>query len=71
MNRETHKEIMSIPIKVLMESGKNGVSGLTATPLARVLKNSATEHAQLPCLEATTVLATQLRRLHVHQIPPI
>ena len=44
MNRETHKEIMSIPIKVLMESGKNGVSGLTATPLARVLRNSVLEN---------------------------
>ena len=64
MNRETHKEIMSIPIKVLMESGKNGVSGLTATPLARVLRNSVLENVQLPCSEATTVLATKLRRIH-------
>ena len=47
-----------------MESGKNGVSGLTATPLARVLRNSVLENVQLPCSEATTVLATLLRRLH-------
>ena len=44
-------------------SGKNGASGPTATPLARVAENSATELARLPCSEATTVLATQLRRL--------
>ena len=46
-------------------SGKNGANGPTATPLARVLRNSDTEPApRLPCSEATTVLATQLRRLH-------
>ena len=55
---------MPITIKVLMESGKNGVSGLTATPLARVLRNSVLENVQLPCSEATTVLATKLRRRH-------
>ena len=45
-------------------SGKNGENGPTATPLAHVPENSATELARLPCLEATTALATQLRRLH-------
>ena len=48
----------------LTVSGKNGANGPTATPLARVPENSATEPARLPCLEATTALATQLRRLH-------
>ena len=47
----------------LTVSGKNGASGPTATPLVRVPENSATEFARLPCSEATTVLATQLRRL--------
>ena len=45
-------------------SGKSGANGPTATPLARVPENFATEPARLPCSEATTVLATQLRRLH-------
>ena len=44
-------------------SGKNGVNGPTATPLARVPENSATELARLPCSEATTASVTQLRRL--------
>ena len=47
-----------------MASGKNGANGPTATPLARVPEKSEPEPARLPCLEATTVLATQLRRLH-------
>ena len=47
-----------------MVSGKNGASGPTATPLAPVAENPELELARLPCLEATTVLATQLRRLH-------
>ena len=45
-------------------SGKNGASGPTATPLARVPEKSEPELARLPCSEATTVLATLLRRLH-------
>ena len=47
-----------------MVIGKNGASGPIATPLAPVAENSDTELARLPPLEATTVLATQLRRLH-------
>ena len=47
-----------------MASGKNGVNGPTATPLAPVAENPELEPALVPCLEATTVLATQLRRLH-------
>ena len=47
-----------------MVSGKNGANGPPATPPALVPENSATEPAQLPCSEATTALATQLRRLH-------
>ena len=45
-------------------SGKNGASGPAATPLAPVAGNPELEPALLPCSEATTVLATQLRRLH-------
>ena len=45
-------------------SGKNGDNGPTATPHVHAAKNSESEPAQRPCLEATTVLATQLRRLH-------
>ena len=44
-------------------SGKNGGNGPTATPLAPVARKSEPELARLPCSEATTVLATQLRRL--------
>ena len=51
-------------IQVLTVSGKNGVNGPTATPLAPVAENPELELAWLPCSEATTVLATQLRRLH-------
>ena len=51
-------------IQGLTVSGKSGANGPTATPLALVPENSATEPARLPCSEATTVLATQLRRLH-------
>ena len=51
-------------IQVLTVNGKNGVNGPTATPLAPVAGNLELEPARLPCLEATTVLATQLRRLH-------
>ena len=47
-----------------MVIGKNGASGPIATPLAPVAENSDTELARLPPLEAKTVLATQLRRLH-------
>ena len=47
-----------------MVSGKNGASGPTATPLAPVAENPELELARLPCSEATTVLATQLRQLH-------
>ena len=46
-----------------MVSGKNGASGPTATPLAPVAENPELEPARLPYSEATTVLATQLRRL--------
>ena len=47
-------------------SGKNGVAGPNATPLARVAKEFELELAQhLPSLEATTTAsASQLRRLH-------
>ena len=45
-------------------SGKSGASGPTATPLAPVAENPEHEPTRLPCSEATTVLATQLRRLH-------
>ena len=48
----------------LTASGKNGETGPTAISLARVPENSATELARLPCSEATTALAPQLRRLH-------
>ena len=44
-------------------SGKSGANGPTATPLARVLEKSELELARLPCSKATTVSATQLRRL--------
>ena len=47
----------------LTASGKNGANGPTATPLARVPEKSEPEPARLPCSEATTVLAIQLRRL--------
>ena len=47
-----------------MVIGKNGASGPIATPLAPVAGNFDTELARLPPLEAKTVLATQLRRLH-------
>ena len=43
-------------------SGKNGGNGHPATPL--VPENPEPELARLPCSEATTVLATQLGRLH-------
>ena len=43
-------------------SGKNGGNGHPATPL--VPENPEPELARLPCSEATTVLATLLRRLH-------
>ena len=46
-----------------LQSGKNGANGPNATPLASVAENFATEPAQLPCSEATTALATKLRRL--------
>ena len=55
---------ISIPIQGLTESGKYGESGPTAIPPAHVAKDSDTEPAQLPRLEETTALATQLRRLH-------
>ena len=55
---------ISIPIQELTASGKSGENGPTATPLARVPENSELESARLPCSEATTALATQLRRLH-------
>ena len=58
----------SIPIQGLTGSGKNGADGPTATPLARVPEKSELEPARLPCLEATTVLATQLRRLHAQNL---
>ena len=48
----------------LTASGKNGETGPTATPLAPVQENPEPEPVRLPCSEATTVLATQLRRLH-------
>ena len=47
-----------------MVSGKNGVNGPTATHLACVPENPDHEPAQFPCLEATTVLVTQLRQTH-------
>ena len=50
-------------IQVLTVNGKNGVNGPTATPLAPAPENPELEPALVPCLEATTVLATQLRRL--------
>ena len=50
-------------IQGLTASGKNGANGPTATFLAPVPENSAIEPAPLPCSEATTALATQLRRL--------
>ena len=43
-------------------SGKNGGNGHPATLL--VPENPEPELARLPCSEETTVLATQLRRLH-------
>ena len=55
---------VSIPLKVLTVSGVIGLSGPTATPLACAAEKSAPDLARLPCSEATTALATQLRRLH-------
>ena len=52
-------------LQELTAPGKNGANGPIATPHARVPENSATEPVQLPCSEAATVLATQLRRRHV------
>ena len=54
----------NITVKGLTVSGKNGANGPTATPLARAVGNPEPEPARLPCSEATTVLATKLRRLH-------
>ena len=54
----------SIPFQGSTVCGKSGENGPTATSLARVPESSDTELARLPCSEATTVLATQLRRLH-------
>ena len=53
----------SILFQGLTALGKSGENGPTATSLARVPESSDTELARLPCSEATTVLATQLRRL--------
>ena len=51
---------MSIAIEGLTVSGKSGLVG----PTACLADKSELEHAQLPSLEATTVLATKLRRIH-------
>ena len=51
---------MSIAIEGLTVSGKSGLVG----PTACLADKSELEHAQLPSLEATTVLATKLRRRH-------
>ena len=56
---------MSIAIQRLTVNGNSGGVGPTATPLARLAEKSEPEHAQLPCSEARTVLATKLRRLSV------
>ena len=49
---------MSIAIQRLTVNGNSGGIG----PLARLVEKSEPEHAQLPCSEARTVLATKLRR---------
>ena len=51
---------MSIAIQRLTVNGNSGGIGPTATP--RLVEKSEPEHAQLPCSEARTVLATKLRR---------
>ena len=50
---------MSIAIQRLTVNGNSGGIG----PNARLVEKSEPEHAQLPCSEARTVLATKLRRL--------
>ena len=47
-----------------MVSGKNGGSGPTATLLAHVATKCELENAGIPCSEAGSALATQLRRLY-------
>ena len=54
---------LSITIQRLTVNGNSGGIGPTAIPLARLVEKSEPEHAQLPCSEARTVLATKLRRL--------
>ena len=49
---------MSIAIQRLTVNGNSGGIG----PNARLVEKSEPEHAQLPCSEARTVLATKLRR---------
>ena len=57
----------------------NGAAGPTATPLARVLENSDPGSATIPCLEARTASATELRQLrarrllfnHLAKAPPV